>query len=92
VVLGAIFGGLTFATESAARGLCPDPKCPTQAGVDKHDAARRQAAVSTVAFTAGGALLATGVVLLVIGGKAEKPAASAYLAPAPGGLVLGGRF
>lgn len=92
VVVGSIFGGLAFSTESAARDLCPALKCATQAGLDKHDTARRQATISTVAMSAGGAALATGVVLLVLGFRGDKPATSAWLAPTPGGLALGGKF
>lgn len=88
---GGILGAMTFKREAEARKLCPDTACPTQAGLDLHDSASSLAAGSTTAFIVGGAAVAGGLVLILL--SRDIPAAhSAWVAPAPGGLVVGGAF
>jgi hypothetical protein len=45
-----------------------------------------------VCFIAGGALIATGIVLIVADSKDEEPATEVSLAPAPGGVLVQGTF
>ena len=91
IALGAIFGVEAFATRGAdcKDGLCVEGGATT---------AYRQGTISTVWFIAGGALLAAGVTLLLLGprGAGEPRAAGVSLSPAigpsMGGLQLAGAW
>jgi hypothetical protein len=68
VAAGAVFGILASSKWSASKSDCSAPATPVncprhQDAVNAHDAASTFGDISTVAFVAGGALLATGVVL-----------------------------
>ncbi len=69
IALGAIFGASTISKKSDLEGICPRyPTCPIarrDEATSLHDSAATSAAVSTVGFVVGGALVATGIVLLV---------------------------
>jgi len=80
--LGAIFGIVASSTASGAEddpALCPGQKC-TPAGLDEIDSAKSSATISTVGFIAGGALLAGGAVMVILGmsqnGDAKSDAAN----------------
>jgi hypothetical protein len=60
---GAIFGLKAKSTWADAEERCPEARCNTAADLELDDDARSSAMVSTVAFAAGGAALAGGVVL-----------------------------
>jgi hypothetical protein len=92
LALGGLFGGLAFAREAEAKRACPNTACPTQEGLDLHTTAGRFATGSTVAFIAGGVAAAGGVVLLLVSRDKAPPRRSAWLAPAPGGLAIGGQL
>jgi hypothetical protein len=97
--VGAVLGGLAMSQAGNAKNdptLCPNKVCTT-AGRAEIDGANGKALGSTIGFIAGGALLATGVVLLVVSGpSAKKEAAQASLVPSAGpgggGLTLVERF
>lgn len=89
---------------SAARSECNDanPAVCTQKGSDLLDGAKTSGTMSTIAFIAGGVLLAGGVVLFLVTPAASKeagarkgPQRSAWIAPAVGngvGAVVGGAW
>lgn len=64
VGVGTYFGIAAISDNSASKDGCPEPNtCRTKESYDQRQDALRQARVSTIAFTAGGALLATAAVL-----------------------------
>lgn len=91
LVLGAVTGALALDRKGAgdegcdARDFCPP------AAIEARDEGFTMATISTIGFAAGGALLATGVVLFVVGGDDEAPArAEASLGPR--GFTVRGAF
>jgi hypothetical protein len=103
VAVGSIFGIMTFASWSAAGSACGSggtshcSRASAATVTSDHSAAETDGTISTVAFVAGGALLATGVALFVTGASHEHTGRpTAVLAPAVGpgqaGLSLGGSF
>jgi hypothetical protein len=97
--LGSVFGlnAKALKDESNADDHCnADNECDDVGG-GKRDDAKNAATLSTVAFIAGGALLATGVALFIVGGPKSEPARAALvvlpeLGQSQGGLRLKGRF
>jgi hypothetical protein len=97
--LGGYFGLRAINKNSDAERECPrGDRCDTQLGVTFTEEAQDAAVVSNVAFAAGGALLATGIVLLLTApSSAESPPATAWtIAPplgnSPGGVFVRGSF
>ncbi len=91
VGVGAFFGILSKVTYDDAVSQCPRgvSSC-TSAGANEGRTANGQATVSTLAFIAGGALLATGAVIYF---TAPKPGtARVGLAAAPGQIGVGGSW
>jgi hypothetical protein len=86
---GATLGGITLAKTSAIRSHCVGDVCPL-AQQSAADSARTTATISTVAFVVGGAFAATGLTLLVLRQKAQKP--SIGLALGPGAVLAQGEF
>jgi hypothetical protein len=84
VAVGGIFGGLSMSKHGEAQTACPNAGCPTQAGVDLWNSARTDGNISTIAFIAGGVLVAGGAVLWF---TAKKPAAPT-VGLGPGSLTL----
>jgi hypothetical protein len=97
--VGAIFGGLALSDQSQEKSNCAPGGCPNrpQAQAD-YSTGGDNATASTVAFIAGGAFLAAGVVLYFTAPAPAAPSTSGrlYLAPSTlargGGFVLGGGF
>jgi hypothetical protein len=93
--VGAVFGVLTIRdwSNSQSESECASPtQCPNHpAAVADHDRAETAGTISTVAFIAGGALLATGLVTwLTSPSSGLEPAhASARLSPAVGPGLAG---
>ncbi len=87
---GAGTGAAAMAKRASTVELCPrgPTLCPAsvQPDIDAYD---RLGAASTATFILGGALVTTGVVLVVTARRGEKPAASAWVAPVLGLGVLG---
>lgn len=72
VGVGSGFGLVAMSKQHTANGVCDGNACATQVGVDAAHAARRDAAISTIGFAAGGALLATGAALFLLGGDRQR--------------------
>lgn len=101
LAIGGAFGGMAISRNDESKGFCPDdPNRCTAEGVALREEALTFAHVSTAGLAAGGALLVTGLILLVTApdGPAEGeapevafgPLAPALLAPtlvAPSGLA-----
>jgi hypothetical protein len=72
---GAGFGLAAMSKASTAKDLCDGDACSSQRGVDAANAAGTAATVSNVGLLGGGALLATGAALFLVGANdrsAEK--------------------
>jgi len=97
LVLGGVTGGLAMSKKSALDDdqNCRDGQC-THAVEDDVNSLRTFRTVSTIGFIAGGALAATGVVLLLTSGagsqKAQRPSTTLALGIAPNALRLRGSF
>jgi hypothetical protein len=88
--LGTFFGLQASSKWSDAKAACTDyPYGCSSNGQDLRSSARSAATVSTVGFIAGGALLATGLVLYF---TAPKQRESVALAIGPGSAFLQGSF
>ncbi len=98
VAVGAAFGVLTMNDLNDAEddpSLCPNKAC-TPSGRETVDGAKTKGIISTVGFAVGGAALATGVVLVVLGvtSQPDAPTTGVWVAPGPGdaGVGLGVTF
>jgi hypothetical protein len=87
--VGAALGAITLSKTSAIRAHCAGDVCPRDQQ-SAADGARTTATISTVAFIAGGVFAATGVTLLVLRPKAQKP--SIGLSIGPGSVLAQGAF
>ena len=100
LAVGAAFGVAAMGDAKDAERDCDGNACTTQASVNAAEDGTRKATLSTVAFAAGGAVAATGIVLLIVGAKSasaqeeQKHALSFSPALSPSGLgaQLSGRF
>lgn len=96
---GGVFGALTFSKAGEASKACGagDTACGDERR-QAYDDGQTTALISNIAFGAGAALLAGGVVLILTSGPAEEPEArqgvwiSPEAGPAGGGMRLGGRW
>jgi hypothetical protein len=86
LVVGGIFGALTFSKESQARSLCPDHYCGTQAGLDLHNDARKLATISTVGFGVGIAAAGAGLTLILVSrpARGDERKSGTWIAPTIG--------
>jgi serine/threonine-protein kinase len=94
VGVGSYFGVKAISKNSDAETLCSaDNLCPPQ-GMTLTDEARKAATASNIAFAAGGALVAIGVVVFVTGGRSdtERLALVPLLAPGTAAASIWGRF
>lgn len=93
VGIGSFFGLRAIQKNDDASKSCSGSTCTTQAGVDQTNDALNAARISNVAFIAGGALLAGGVVLYLTAPK-QQEVAEVRVAPTVGGaqLSFGGSF
>lgn len=85
VVVGSIFGALTFVQKGEGEDLCDGRYCSKE-GIDAHAAAKTSSLVSTVGFGVGLAGLSAGLALFLTA-EPRGPAAprnSAFIAPALG--------
>ncbi len=95
--MGAVFGVLTIYNWSNSRNECGSPgNCPEHGkALADHDSAVTAAGISTVAFVAGGALLAGGLALWVSGDVAAHAPVlrvSPSVGPGTAGLAAIGEF
>jgi hypothetical protein len=86
VIVGAVFGLMTFSAKSDGDEHCPgDHALCDDIGLDHHHRARSYATVSTIAFAGGLAAVAVGTVLVLTSGSAPRTQAhtrGVWLAPA----------
>lgn len=91
--LGSAFGLMTFSSQDESEAHCVESRCDAT-GVELREDASTSATLSTVAFVAGGVLVAGGLVLVLTSGGGDGPATTAQLSPVatPGGagLILAG--
>jgi hypothetical protein len=85
--VGSVFGAIAMGKNNSASGHCNGSVCDAPTVSTLNDA-RTDATVSTVAFAAGGVLLAAGVVLYLTAPKGA-PTAGLILSPGAGGSVAG---
>jgi serine/threonine-protein kinase len=90
--IGSFFGVQAMNQENDAKTHCRTDTYCTQQGVDLGNAAKTSATVSTVAFIAGGAALAAGVVLYFMAPKRKGPAVGLSVGPGSVGLGVGGAW
>lgn len=90
LVLGAVTGTMSLDTVAGLGQRCPDKLCP-ESEAPALDQAKTLASVSTAGFVVGGALVATGAVLLIVRPGAKKPQAGARVTPEIGVGYLGVR-
>ena len=91
LAVGGVFVGLTAMKSSETDELCPDKRCTTPAGRDALDQANTFANVANGTLIAGGALLATAIVVYFTAPSARADVAF-EMAPALGGATLRARF
>jgi serine/threonine-protein kinase len=90
--VGTFFGVKAIGKNSDAEKRCAGASCD-QGGLDLTKEAKDAALISNIAFGAGAALVAAGVVLYVMApGGGEAVALSPAFAPGGGGLSLSGAF
>lgn len=96
VVVGSIFGLVSISKKNEADQQCHGPnftQCPTTQGVDDGKAALEAGNISTIAFIAGGALIAGGAILYFTAPDAATPVALVpAFGPRGGSLSLTARF
>ena len=85
--VGSVFGAIAMGKNNSASGHCNGTVCDAPTVSTLNDA-RTDATVSTVAFAAGGVLLAAGVVLYLTAPRGA-PSAGLVLSPGAGGSVAG---
>jgi len=98
--VGAFFGLGAMSDNNTAKDYCSGNACTDQKGVDAAKDASGKATISTIGFGVGSALLVTGAVLMIAGGRstAERPPSVAGLSVVPSagrrslGLSLDGRW
>jgi hypothetical protein len=86
--VGTAFGAESIAKHNAAHGACPGVTCPDAASAGLWNDAVSTGNVSTVAFIAGGALLAGGAALWLLGPRSN--AAGPQVGVGPGSVQLHG--
>lgn len=88
---GAVFGVLAKNSRDKAEEDCEGNRCTSSTGVDALRSAQDRATVSTVAWIAGGVLLATGITMLIVdpGSEAEPTSAQVMLSPIASHTQLG---
>jgi hypothetical protein len=95
LALGSVFGALTMEEVARQHSDCASPaSCPRRSNaLSDHSSATTDSLVSSVAFAAGGALLAAGLTLFFTARPSdERRASGIVLIPGPGSMSLSGRF
>ncbi len=91
IAVGAIFGGLAIGQKNSAAPNCTaDLSHCNQTGKSAIDDAMTLATVSTIAFIAGGVLVATGITVFILAPSSKEKAVSLFIGPR--GVFLGGAF
>jgi hypothetical protein len=92
LVVGSIYGVRTLQKKGEIGSSCDDEGGCNAKGYALQEDAHRSATISTVAFAVGLGAVAAGVALVVTSGSPGKPRASAWIAPAVGGISAGGSW
>jgi tetratricopeptide (TPR) repeat protein len=87
--VGGYFGLSALSKQKEALDRCPQSPCSDRGGVDRNEAARRDAWVANVGVGVGLVAVGIGVYLALRG---SPGASAARLAPTPGGATVLGRF
>jgi len=88
LIAGGVTGGLVLDRKATVEQYCNDADvCTDPAGVKAADEGRKLSTASTIAFAVGGAALATGIVLVVLGTTQREEAAVTW-----NGFEVRGRF
>ena len=95
LVAGGIFGALAKSNNDDASAHCLGDKVCDSAGMSSDASARHEAAIATIAFVAGGALTAAGIVLYLTAPSASahsgsRVGVSPLVGAATGGIALHG--
>jgi hypothetical protein len=72
LAVGGVTGLMAMQANNKGKDLCPEIRCSNQEGVDAAARSRSFGTVSTIGFIAGGALAATGLVLVLAGGGSSS--------------------
>lgn len=95
LAVGAVTGGLAIDKKGVVDRDCGPATCTTQEGVDAAAEGATLASVSTATFIIGGAAIATGVILIVLGldeEPGEGVAVTPLVGPESAFLGISGRF
>jgi hypothetical protein len=93
IAVGGIFGGIALSNKTSGSSHCVGSGVCDQDGFNSMQNSRRAATVSDIAFSAGGALLLTGLVLVVTAPRRGSTTATIAIGPvslgswATGGLL-----
>lgn len=87
VVTGLVFGKMAKSAEEELNQLSPDMGTWSQAHQDTYDAGKRNNAIAVISFIAGGAAVATGGTLWVLG-KLKERDGSVAVVPTAGGTSV----
>jgi serine/threonine-protein kinase len=93
--VGSYFGMRAFSKNSEADDFCNDQNVCQKEGMDLSQEAENAALVSNIGFIAGGAALATGLVLFFTAGDGEEKQTlrvAPTVAKSGGGVSIGGTF
>lgn len=93
VIGGSVFGGLSLLKDNLVRKRCPNGTCDPRYH-DLVDTRDRYVLLSTILWAAGGALTATGIVMILVAKLKDDESEDSSIAVIPGigGLVLAGEF
>ena len=88
MVTGVIFGMMASSAESDLNSLSDDRGTWTPEQQDKYDAGKRNNTIAIISFVAGGAAIATGVTLYVLGSMKKKSSTSVAINPSAHGTTF----
>lgn len=87
LAVGSVTGVLAMSRAKDVERACPGGLCPDAETLSRVEGGRTLGDVSTVAFVVGGAGVALGAAMLVLGGsRPARPGVRAWVAPGGGGI------
>jgi hypothetical protein len=98
IIVGGVMGGLSFSSWSSSQDACSASSCTDRAkALSDHDSATTFATVSDIGFIAGGALVATSVVVFLTSPSSSSKTSGMWrvvphVASGAGGMSLEGTF
>ncbi|HVY48330.1 MAG TPA: hypothetical protein VHB21_20725, partial [Minicystis sp.] len=90
--LGGVTGALAIAKHGDLAKQCPGGACTSASTAGEISSYHTVGTLSTIGFIAGGALAATGVVLVLVAPKPKPAGADVSVAIGASGLAVAGRF